>query len=33
MGGDDIDEVRGLLVRLSKALAQPVLHEDEFKGD
>jgi len=33
MGGDDIGEVRELLVRLGKAVEQPVLHEDEFKGD
>ena len=33
MGGDSIDEVRELLVRLSVALSLPVLHEDEFKGD
>jgi hypothetical protein len=33
MGGDDIDEVRGLLVRLTKALDRPVLHENDFKGD
>jgi hypothetical protein len=33
MGGDDIDEVRELLVRLSVALSLPVLHENDFKGD
>jgi len=32
MGGDSIDEMRELLVRLSVALAQPVLHENDFKG-
>jgi len=25
--------VRGLLVRLTKALDRPVLHENDFKGD
>jgi hypothetical protein len=33
MGGDTIDEVQELLVRLSKALTQPVLHENDFQGD
>jgi hypothetical protein len=33
MGGDSIDEVRELLVRLSVALSLPVLHENDFKGD
>ena len=33
MGGDSIDEVQELLMRLHTALQKPVLHEDEFKGD
>jgi hypothetical protein len=33
MGGDDIDEMQGLLARLQKALTQPVLHETDFQGD
>ena len=33
MGGDTIDEVQELLMRLHTALQKPVLHEDEFKGD
>ena len=33
MGGDTIDEMQGLLVRLQKALSQPVLHENYFQGD
>jgi hypothetical protein len=33
MGGDSIDEVQELLARLQKALTQPVLHENDFKGD
>jgi hypothetical protein len=33
MGGDDIDEVQELLMRLHTALQKPVLHENDFKGD
>ena len=33
MGGDDIDEVRELVVRLSVALSLPVLHENDFEGE
>ena len=33
MGGDSIDEVQELLMRLHTALQKPVLHENDFKGD
>jgi hypothetical protein len=33
MGGDDIDEVQELLMRLHTALQKPVLHENDFQGD
>lgn len=32
-GGEDIDEVQELLARLQNALQQPVLHENDFKGE
>jgi hypothetical protein len=32
MFGDDLDELRLLLLRLEKALDKPVLHENEFGG-
>ena len=33
MGGDSIDEVQELLMRLHTALQKPVLHENDFQGD
>jgi hypothetical protein len=33
MGGDTIDEVQELLMRLHTALQKPVLHENDFQGD
>jgi hypothetical protein len=33
MGGDSIDEVQELLMRLHTALQKPVLHENYFQGD
>jgi hypothetical protein len=32
MGGDSIDEVQELLMRLHTALQKPVLHENDFQG-
>jgi len=32
MCGDDLDELRLLLLRLEKALDKPVLHENDFGG-
>lgn len=32
MCGDDLDELRLLLLRLEKALGEPVLHETDFGG-